>query len=89
MNVDNLQLLIAAVLPVVIRLLKNVNYPDSFNAVIALVVYVIAGTLAVVTSSQPFDLNNVIPSITLFTTVGTVAYQLFWKNLENDTDQAN
>ena len=49
-------------------------------AAIALVVYVLAGVLYVVVSGQPIDVQNLVPTIAIFTTGGTVAYQPFWEN---------
>ncbi len=46
-----------------------------------MVVYVAFGVLAVLTSGQTLDPNNLVPSITLFVTVGTVAYTAFWRNV--------
>lgn len=82
MTTTNLEQLIALVLPLLIAFLKQEHLPNIYNAIIALVIYVIVGVAAVVVSGQQLDINNIVPTVTLFTTEGTVAYHLFWKNLE-------
>ena len=80
MDQNTVELLLGAILPLLIAVIKRVNAPQEVNAAIAVVIYIIAGVLAVVVSGQPIDINNLVPTIALFTASGTVAYQLFWKN---------
>lgn len=80
MDQNTVDLLIAALLPLLIAVVKRFNAPQYVNALIAVVVYILAGIAAVVVSGQTVDLNNIVPSVALFTAGGTVAYQLFWKN---------
>ena len=80
MDQNTIELLLGAILPLLIAVIKRVNAPQWVNALIALVIYVIVGILAVVVSGKPIDINNLVPTIALFTAAGTVAYQLFWKN---------
>ena len=88
MDSTTIEVLAGAVLPVLISFLKRLHYPDTLNAVIALAVYAVFGVVAVVVSGQTIDVNNLVPTISLFTAAGTVAYQLFWKNWGDPQIQA-
>lgn len=81
----NLELLLGLLLPVIVSVIKQEHFANAINAIIALVVYIIFGLAAVLATGQTFDMNNVVPTVTLFVTEGTVAYQLFWKNFEGTT----
>lgn len=72
--------LVALFVPLIVSLVKQEHWPNTINGAIAIAVYVAAGAIAVVTSGQPFDMNNIVPAVTIFVTVGTVAYTAFWKN---------
>lgn len=80
MDQTTVDLILGALLPLLIAVVKRFKAPDYINAAIAMVVYALAGILAVVVSGQPIDINNLVPTIAIFTGAGTVAYQLFWKN---------
>ncbi len=82
MSQESLNAVIGFLLPVLIAFLKREHFPNAWNAFIAIAVYLVAGIGAVAISGQSFDLNNIVPSVAIFTASGTVAYQLFWKNLE-------
>lgn len=71
--------LVASLLPLLIAVLKQTKFPAGVNAAIAFAVYVIAGVLAVATSGLPYDFEHLVPMIALFTGVGTVTYQAFWR----------
>jgi Na+/pantothenate symporter len=83
MNLDptTVEASIAFFVPILVALLKQTGFPAGYNAVIAVVVYVVFGVLSVVAQGQTFDLNNIVPSVTIFVTVGTVAYTAFWRNV--------
>jgi len=72
--------LIAFFVPLVVSLLKQTGWPQVANAIVAVVVYVVFGLLAVLVQGQTFDVNNIVPAVTIFTTVGTAAYVAFWRN---------
>ena len=74
------QTLVALFVPLIVSLVKQEHWSNTINGAVAIAVYIAAGVIAVVTSGQPFDLNNVVPAVTIFVTVGTVAYTAFWKN---------
>jgi hypothetical protein len=82
MTTDQLTLFVSLFIPIVVSFIKREHFPNAWNAIIALVVYVVAGIAAVIVSGQPFLLTNIVPSVSLFVIGGTAAYQLFWKNLE-------
>ena len=88
MDTTSLALIISGFLPVLVSFLKRLHYDATLNAVIAMVVYAVAGALYVVVSGQPVDVNNLVPTIGIFTAGGTVAYQLFWKNWGDPQIQA-
>lgn len=79
---------IAFFVPLLIALLKQVKFPAAYNAIIAMVVYIVFGVVAVVISGQPIDANDLVPTIVLFTTVGTTAYYAFWRNVGERTLEA-
>jgi hypothetical protein len=81
-NTTIVETLIAAILPVLINFLKRENLPNQVNAIIAVLVYLIAGVAGVLASGQPITAQTWIATATLFVTVGTVAYTAFWKNFE-------
>ena len=79
MTTSNIEIAVAFFIPLLVSALKKTTYPAIYNAAIALAVYVVVGVLSVVVSG-PIDVNNLVPTITIFVTEGTIAYQLFWKN---------
>ncbi len=81
MDTTAIEGIIAFFVPLLIALLKQVGFPNAYNAIIAVAVYVLFGVLGVAVSGKPIDVNNLVPTITLFTTVGTTAYVAFWRNL--------
>ena len=78
-NVD-VSAIVAVFVPLLVAVIKREGWPNTVNALIAIVVYAVAGALAVLVQGQSFDLGNIIPSVAIFTGTGTIAYQLFWKN---------
>ena len=78
-NVD-VSAIVAVFVPLLVAVIKRENFSNTANAIIAIVVYAVAGGLAVLVQGQSFDLQNILPSVALFTGTGTIAYQLFWKN---------
>ena len=82
MTVGNEELVIGLFLPLLVGLLKQEHFAQVTNAVIAIVVYAVAGIVAVFLTKSVIDINNIVPTVVLFVTEGTVAYNLFWKNLE-------
>lgn len=72
--------IVAVFVPLLVSVLKSVNFSATINALIAVVVYAAVGIASVVLSGQTFSLDNILPTVALFTATGTVAYQLFWKN---------
>ena len=85
MTTDQSTLFVSLFIPIVVAFIKREHFPNAWNAIIALVVYVVAGIGAVIISGQPFLLTNIVPSVSLFVIGGTAAYTLFWKNLESST----
>lgn len=85
MSVQNISVITGLLLPAIISFIKQEHFPNTWNAVIAVLVYVVVGVGAVLVSNQAFDLNNIVPSVGIFVAAGTVAYQAFWKNFEGDT----
>ncbi len=75
------QMLVAFFTPLVVSLIKQTGWPTWVNSVIAIIVYVAFGLGAVVLQGQTFDLDNIVPAVTLFVTIGTVAYSAFWRNV--------
>jgi predicted Na+-dependent transporter len=77
--------ILGVILPVFIGFIKQEHFPNAWNALIAIAVYVIVGVVAVAFSGDSFNLSNILPSVGTFTAAGTLAYQLFWKNFEGAT----
>ena len=67
--------------PLAIALFKQTGWPSSYNAIVAVLVYIVFGVAAVAVKGDPIDVNNLVPTITLITTAGTVAYTAFWRNI--------
>ncbi len=79
---------LGVILPVFISLLKREHFPNAWNALIAIAVYIVVGVVAVAFSGNSFDLNNILPSVGTFGAAGTLAYTMFWKNFEGSTATA-
>jgi Na+/glutamate symporter len=77
--------IVALFAPLIVSILKQTGLPSSVNGFIAIVVYIVFGVGACVTSGQPLDLNNITPFVTIFVTVGTAAYMAFWRNTGLET----
>jgi len=67
--------------PLVAAVFKQTGWSSSLNGIVAMVVYIVMGVLAVIVSGQPIDANNIVPTITLFVSAGTTAYYALYKNL--------
>jgi len=81
-GVDNAALVMfAAVLPLLIALVKQSKFSPQANAVIALLIYVVVGILGALLSGVEPTIENAVQFVTVVATVGTVAYKLFWENL--------
>ena len=81
MDTTAIEGIIAFFVPLLIAVLKQAGFPNSYNAVIAVVVYVLFGILGVAVSGQAIDVNNIVPTVGIFVTVGTAAYVAFWRNV--------
>lgn len=75
-----IEALIAFFAPLAVSLVKQAGWSSTVNGLIAIAVYVAFGIGAVMAQGQTFTLDNIVPAVTTFTTVGTVAYMAFWKN---------
>lgn len=82
MNLDSkaIELIAAAFAPLAVSLVKQVGWPSSVNGFIALAFYAVVGVAAVVVKGGSLTVDQVVPDITLFATVGTVAYNAFWQH---------
>ncbi len=80
MTSEQLMGVVAIFVPLLVSVIKRENFPNTVNAIIAIVVYAVVGVLAVLVSGQTFTLDNITPALTIFVGGGTLAYQLFWKN---------
>jgi predicted membrane channel-forming protein YqfA (hemolysin III family) len=77
---EQLQAVVSIFVPLLVSVIKRDGFPQTVNAIIAMVVYVVVGVLSVLVSGQAFTLDNLTPAIAIFVTGGTVVYTLFWKN---------
>jgi hypothetical protein len=75
--------IIAFFVPLLASLIKQSGWPTQVNAIVALVVYLVAGFAYVLVTAGPdgFTVDEVVASMTIATVVGTAAYNLFWSNL--------
>lgn len=80
MTTEQLQAVVSIFVPLLVSVIKRDGFPNTVNAIIAIVVYVVVGILSVLVSGQTFTLDNLTPAVAIFVTGGTVAYTLFWKN---------
>lgn len=82
MNFDPqaIELIAAALAPLAVSLVKQVGWPSSVNGFIALAFYAVVGVAAVIAKGDPLTVDQVVPDITLFATVGTIAYNAFWSH---------
>lgn len=71
-------LIASFLMPVIVMLIKQSGWPNSVNSIIALVVYVVTGVVAVLLSDVPITVENVAPLAAIAMVVGTAAYNLFW-----------
>lgn len=72
-------------LPALISFLKKEHLPNIFNAVVALITYVIAALFEVVVINRTsVTIDSLVPTIATVIVMGTSAYQLFWKNYESN-----
>lgn len=75
----------SAVLPILIAVFKQSGLASKWNALIALVIYVIVGVAGALASGAPVTLEGIVPFIATVVVVGTTAYNLFWKHWGDDT----
>lgn len=80
LTTDQIMGVVAIFVPLLVAVAKKQRFSPALNAAIAIVIYVVVGLIAVVASGEALDINNIIPAVTIFTGVGTIAYQLWWKN---------
>lgn len=80
MNTETLMGVVAIFVPLLVSVIKRENFPNTVNAIIAIVVYAVIGVLSVLVAGQTFSLDNITPAVATFVAGGTIAYQLFWKN---------
>lgn len=87
MNFDPqaIELIAAALAPLAVSLVKQVGWPSSVNGFIALAFYAVVGVAAVIAKGEPLTVATIVPDITLFSTVGTVAYNAFWQHTGLET----
>lgn len=81
MDTGTVEVLVAFFTPLVVALFKQAGWPTWVNSVVAIVVYVLFGLGAVLMAGDTFNLDNIVPAVTVFVTIGTVAYNAFWKNV--------
>lgn len=74
-------LIFSALSPLLIALIKQSGFSTRTNALIALAVYVLVGIGGALLAGEPPTIENAVSFITVATVVGTVAYQLFWRNM--------
>lgn len=70
-----------AIAPLIIALVKQSGLSTSWNAVIALIGYVVIGVGGAVVSGTPLTVDGIVPFIAIAVVLGTAAYNLLWKNL--------
>ena len=80
MNEQTIEAVVAFFAPLIVSLIKQAGWSATLNGIVAIAVYVVFGAGAVLSSGQTFTLDNIVPAVALFTTVGTTAYMAFWKN---------
>lgn len=77
-------LLAALILPLLVSLVKQSGFSTQVNSIIALVVYVIFGCLAVVFANLPLTMENAVPLIIVAAVAGRLAYSMFWSLIGGD-----
>lgn len=71
----------AAVLPLLIALVKQSGFSRQVNAMIAFGCYIVVGIAGALLSGEPLTIENAVRLVTTVTVVGSAAYNLVWNNL--------
>lgn len=71
----------SAVAPMLITLVKQAGLPSWANALIAFIAYIVVGIAGAIMAGEEMTPENAVAFVAVATTVGTVAYNLVWKNL--------
>jgi uncharacterized membrane protein YcfT len=67
--------------PALVAFVKQSGWSTQVNAIVALVVYVAIGVLAVVLSGLPVNAETLTTHIATAMVVGMAAYKMFWSQL--------
>jgi hypothetical protein len=78
----------AAVLPILIALIKQAGWTSQTNAIVAFACYIVVGVAGALMSGAPVTLETAVQFITTVTLVGSTAYKLFWSNFGVTADGA-
>ena len=76
----------AALLPLLIALVKQSGWSTSANAGLALACYIAVGIVGAIATTGVPTLETIVPWVTTVTLVGKVAYDLFWSKLGGTGD---
>ena len=71
----------AAVLPLLIALIKQSGWSPQANALVAFAIYIVVGVAGAWIANGVPTLETAVEWVTTVTIIGTVAYKLFWSNL--------
>lgn len=87
MELSPLETIIYALVPLIAALIKQSGWSAARNAVVATLVYAGAAvaTVALGVAEGGFTVDNLVVQIAAAATIGTVAYNLFWKNVGDAT----
>jgi len=79
----------AAILPMLIALVKQAKFTPQVNALIAFACYIIVGIIgAYIQYGTLPNAETVVAYITTVTIIGSTAYKLFWSNLGVTSEDA-
>ncbi len=84
MSIDPAIILIGAILPLIVALAKQTGWDKRTNSVVAIIVYALAVFLYMVQHQIPFTLEAFSENAAAITSIGFVAYKMFWDALGID-----
>lgn len=73
--------LLSAVLPLLIAVIKQTNWSPQVNAMIAFAAYIIVGVIGTFIAGVTLTPETALEFIASVSLIGTVAYNLVWSNL--------
>lgn len=81
---DPVLVIIGLLLPLVVSVAKQTGWGDRTNSIVAIIVYIVAAGLWLVYNHVPITLEDITANAVVLTTIGLMAYKMFYKALGID-----